>query len=312
MMQLYPALLLWLSGVILAVGFSSCAASASGPGRPGNPELTRDLGEALFFEPALAINGKRSCASCHRPDKAFTDHRITSRALRFTANLTRNAPTLLNATGQPYYFHDGRAGTLEAAIGQVIISPVEMGSSYALITERLNRSEQYRRWFEQALRAPIGEASINAALVAYLESLRSRNAPYDVARRGEGLLPEPALAGQQLFAGTLGCASCHSGPLFRDGQRHEVRPGEWVKTPTLRNVAVTPPYGADGQAATLAQALNTPFHRRQLAQPLTPQQQDHLVAFLQTLTDTTSYEHRAPASLPDLPSLPDRRVGGLY
>ncbi|WBA43937.1 cytochrome-c peroxidase [Hymenobacter canadensis] len=271
------------------------------------------MGKTLFFEPALAINGKRSCASCHRPEKAFTDHRITSRALRFTANLTHNAPTLLNAAGQRHYFHDGRAATMGEVIGQVITSPAEMGSSYALITDRLNQSEVYRRWFDQALQAPIGEASINAALTAYVESLRSRNAPYDVARRGAGRLPGPALAGQRLFArAQLGCASCHSGPVFRDGQRHEIQPGEWVKTPTLRNVALTPPYGSTGQAATLAQALNTPFHQRQLVRPLTEQQQEHLVAFLQTLTDTTSYEHRPPTSLPDLPSQPERRVGGLY
>nr|WP_167852077.1 cytochrome-c peroxidase [Hymenobacter elongatus] len=271
------------------------------------------MGKVLFFEPALSINGKRSCASCHRPDKAFTDHRITSRALRFTANLTRNAPTLLNAAGQRHYFHDGRATTMGEVIKQVITSPLEMGSSYALITDRLEQSAWYCYWFDQALQAPIGEATINAALTAYVESLRSRNAPYDVAQRGAGQLPGLALAGQRLFSrAQLGCAGCHSGPVFRDGQRHEIRPGEWVKTPTLRNVAITPPYGHDGQAATLAQILNTPFHQQQLAHPLERQQEERLIAFLQTLTDTTSYEHRPPATLPDLSCFPDRRVGGLY
>lgn len=312
-MRIYFVLASWLLGIGLIGSFSACSTSSSNPGKPVHHERIRELGKALFFEPALAINGKRSCASCHRPDKAFTDHRITSRALRFTANLTHNSPTLLNAAGQRHYFHDGRATTMSAVIREVITNPTEMGSSYALITERLNQSDGYRRWFGQALQAPINEASINAALTAYVESLRSRNAPYDVARRGAGTLPAPALAGQRLFArAQLGCANCHGGPVFRDGQRHEIRPGTWVKTPTLRNVALTPPYGSDGQAATLAQALTTPFHQRQLARPLTEQEQEHLVAFLQTLTDTVSYEHRPPTSLPDLPGMPDRRVGGLY
>ncbi|GAA4006414.1 cytochrome-c peroxidase [Hymenobacter fastidiosus] len=290
-----------------------CSASSQSAGPPVNRAALRALGKVLFFEPALSINGKRSCASCHRPDKAFTDHRITSRALRFTANLGRNAPTLLNAAGQRRYFHDGRATTMSEVIGQVISSPVEMGSSYALITDRLNQSSQYSHWFDQALHAPIGEATINAALTAYVESLRSRDAPYDVARRRGRPLPAAAQAGQQLFSlARLGCAGCHAGSSFRDGQRHEVRPGEWVKTPTLRNVAVTPPYGADGQAATLAQAIRSPFHQLQLTHPLPPQQEDQLIAFLQALTDTTSAEHRSPLTLPDLPDLPDRRVGGLY
>src|SRR5690554_4352613 len=32
-----------------------------------------DLGEKLFFDPRLSINNTVSCASCHHPDKAFTD-----------------------------------------------------------------------------------------------------------------------------------------------------------------------------------------------------------------------------------------------
>ncbi|MBC8082123.1 MAG: hypothetical protein H7Z21_02825 [Hymenobacter sp.] len=46
--------------------------------------------------------------------------------------------------------------------------------------------------------------------------------------------------------------------------------------------------------------------------PLASEEETQLLAFLLALTDTTSAEHRPPATLPDLPSLPARRVGGLY
>lgn len=297
------------------LALAACAGPGRLPAEAGPASPARELGKTLFFDPALSANGKRSCASCHRPEKAFTDHRITPRALRFTDRLLRNSPTLLGAAGQARYFHDGRAGSLGEVIGQVLASPQEMGSSYALVVQRLSESPAYRQRFRRALGAPITEASLNAALTAYLRSLTSNQAPYDRARRGQGPLGAEAQAGARLFARAgLGCAGCHAGPAFRDGRRYEVRPGEWVKTPTLRNVAVTPPYGAAGQLNELAAAFADAFHQRQrpAAPALSPAQTAQLLAFLGALTDTTSAEHRPPAFLPAVPALPERRVGGLY
>lgn len=272
----------------------------------------QQLGRLLFFEPALSINGKRSCASCHRPEKAFTDHRGTSRALRFAGNLSRNSPTLLNAADQTSFFHDGRAGSLAAVIESVLTNPDEFNSTYTLTTERLRGSAEYRRLFRQAFRAPIAAATINAALGAYLRSLTAVHSPYDQALAGGPALPVAAVAGAALFAGDGRCAACHAGPQFRDGQRHEVAPGQWRKTPTLRNVAVTMPYLADGSRATLHAVLTDNFHRTQPRRPLAPAELDDLTAFLETLTDTTSADHTVPPSLPLLPALPERVVGGLY
>ena len=272
----------------------------------------RALGKLLFFEPGLSVNGKRSCASCHRPEKAFTDHRGTSRALRFASNLARNAPTMLNAADQASFFHDGRAGSLDAVIEAVLTNPDEFGSSYALAAGRLRGSAAYRRLFRRAFAAPIAAPTINAALVAYLHSLTATRSPYDLALAGGPALPATAAAGAALFAGAGRCAGCHGGPQLRDGQRHEVAPGQWLKTPTLRNVAVTMPYRADGSAPTLAAALTDGYHRAQLPRPLSTTEIDDLTAFLQTLTDTTSADNTAPLALPALPALPGRAVGGLY
>ena len=309
-MQLKMYLVMALAAGLMGAAAAGAPADSAGPTAPLAAQ--QELGRLLFFEPALSINGKRSCASCHRPEKAFTDHRGTSRALRFASNLRRNSPTLLNAADQTSFFHDGRAGSLAAVVEAVLTNPDEFGSSYALAAERLNGSAEYRRRFRRAFRAPAGAATINAALAAYLGTLTATHSAYDQALAGGPALPANAAAGAALFAGTGNCARCHGGPQFRDGLRHEVAPGQWVKTPTLRNVALTMPYRADGGAPTLPAVLADAYHRTLPARPLTAADVDDLTAFLGALTDTAATARRELPTLPALPALPDRVVGGLY
>ena len=45
---------------------------------PSNNPLTEEgiaLGKRLFFDKKLSADGSQSCASCHAPQKAFTDER---------------------------------------------------------------------------------------------------------------------------------------------------------------------------------------------------------------------------------------------
>ncbi len=308
-------------GACLLAGMVLLGLAAAGPMAPGHPAPVRPrtvareaLGQLLFFEPALSSNGKRSCASCHRPEKAFCDQRALPRALRFTQNLDRNSPTLLNASEQTSFFHDGRARSFGAVLTAVLTSPREFGSSYAEATARLRSSPEYRRRFRQAFGAgtAIDSTTLAEALRAYLGTLNGQAASYDLARRGGPPLDTAAQAGARLFAQAGSCASCHAGPLFRDGQRHEVRPGLWLKTPGLRNLALTMPYGAEGNYPTVEAVLSAPFHRAQRPRPLAPAQVQQLSAFLQALTDTAVAGRGRPAALPPMPALPNRVVGGLY
>lgn len=284
----------------------------------GSPHVARArpvrvaLGKLLFFDPVLSANGKRSCASCHRPEKAFTDHRITSRAFRLTANLTANAPTLLNAADQTAFFHDGRAASLEAVTAAVLTHPQEFNCSYDTVVARLRTSPAYDSLFRAAFGTRPDSATLNRALATYVASLRATAAPFDHAQAGAALLTPAARAGWDLFRGAAGCRNCHSGRYFRDERRHETAPGVWRRTPTLRNVAVTPPYRADGSAPSLTAAFTDGFHRAHQPVPLQPAQIEALVRFLTTLTDTTSADHSVPHALPWLPAWPVRRVGGQY
>ncbi len=270
------------------------------------------LGKLLFFDPVLSANGKRSCVSCHRPDKAFTDQRITPRAFRLTANLPRNAPTLLNAGAQARFFHDGRAASLAAVTASVLTHPLEFNSSYDTAIARLQTSLTYDSLFRTAYHEGPTEGTLNAALAAYVGSLTATNSPYDRARAGGPRLPAVARRGQALFLGPAGCARCHHGPHFRDGRRHAVAPQDRRQTPTLRNCAVTAPYLADGSAPTLLAVLTTGFHDAVNTRRLAPAEVDALIAFLETLTDTTSADHTWPAQLPPVPHWAARQPGGQY
>ena len=110
---------------------------------------------------------------------------------------------------------------------------------------------------------------------------RSIDSPYDQYLAGDRTaLSEGQLRGLQLFFGKAGCGDCHSGPLLSDQQFHALalphfgpgrtrrfdpvardvgRMGETdrledayrFRTPMLRNVALTAPYGHNGAYRTL-------------------------------------------------------------
>lgn len=122
---------------------------------------------------------------------------------------------------------------------------------------------------------------ISNAIAVFMEfEWRSDTAPFDAYLRDQTALPEPAMDGMALFYGDAGCASCHSGVFQTDHDFHamaapQVGPGKAARfeshakdegrflvtgqaddlyrfrTPSLRNVALTAPYGHAGSHATL-------------------------------------------------------------
>ena len=77
------------------------------------------LGEALFFDPALSRDSSISCAGCHKPEFAFADNAAFSKGIdgNFT---TRNTPSAMNQSDHNFYFWDGRSESLEhQALGPV-------------------------------------------------------------------------------------------------------------------------------------------------------------------------------------------------
>lgn len=121
----------------------------------------------------------------------------------------------------------------------------------------------------------------NAIAVFMAQEWRSDTAPFDAVLRGESVLDGDAAKGQALFYGAANCTSCHSGPFLTDHAFHamgapQIGPGKAAtfedhtrddgrfrvtgrevdrfafRTPSLRNVALTAPYGHAGAHADLA------------------------------------------------------------
>lgn len=117
---------------------------------PSDNPMTTDkvaLGKDLFFDPRLSKDRTVSCASCHDPANAFTDHAQTARGISNERG-TRNTPTVLNAMFNERFFWDGRAGSLEAQALQPMINKSERGMGCGdLVVQRLYAEPEYRRRF---------------------------------------------------------------------------------------------------------------------------------------------------------------------
>src|SRR2546423_7706882 len=119
-----------------------------------NPEKVA-LGARLFADQRLSGGGKRACAGCHRPERAFTDGRRRALALS-GAPLRRNTPSLWNLAWGKHFFWDGRASSLETQAGMPIEEPQEMGGDWPTILHRLEADDEPVRQFREA---PPGEAT---------------------------------------------------------------------------------------------------------------------------------------------------------
>ncbi len=152
------------------------------------PERVK-LGQVLFFDPVLSGNGNRSCASCHQPEKAFTDGQSKSIAFDFKGQVSRNAPTILNAGLQRSLFHDLRVAYLEDQASDVIASASEMHGDLQRAVNDLRTSPEYvelfRGAFPQAKNEPVTERHLKVAIAAYIRSLTALNSRFDQYMRGD-------------------------------------------------------------------------------------------------------------------------------
>ncbi len=155
---------------------------------------------------------------------------------------------------------------------------------WPIIAKRVRTIPEYGEMFVAAFPhindpSEVTIVEIGNALGAFISTeWRSSDSPYDAWLAGSPL-PEDAERGRQLFT-NLRCASCHAGPLFTDQDFHSIgvpafgpgrtrrfdpmprdvgRMGETdlledaykFRTPSLRNVALTGPYGHNGAFPTL-------------------------------------------------------------
>jgi cytochrome c peroxidase len=117
-----------------------------------------DLGQALFFDPALSGSGSISCASCHEPARAFTDGRPVAVGSK---TLTRNAPTLLGVAHWDWYYWDGRRDSLWAQALTPLETRGEMDTTRTDVVRYVLANPRYRHSIAQLTAAeltPLSEA----------------------------------------------------------------------------------------------------------------------------------------------------------
>jgi len=290
---------------------------AEAPAPPDNPLTAAKvaLGARLFGDPRLSGSGERSCASCHHPERAFSDGRRRARGLS-GANLARNTPSLWNLAWSEAYFWDGRAPTLEAQVRMPIVAADEMAGEWPSILARLNADlallAAFRAAFPDA--AAVSEEGVAKALASYVRSLVSPRTRFDAWIEGdERALGSNEVRGFRLFTGKAGCVLCHVGWRFTDDRFHDIglpgtdagrgavpggTPGlAAFKTPSLRELAYTAPYMHDGSRPTLAAVVAhyaDTFRQRPSLAPslrrldLTASERADLIAFLGTLSSAGS------------------------
>lgn len=232
------------------------------------------FGKKLFFDKRLSAGNQVSCATCHQPEKAFTDG--LSKSIGVDGRIAmRNAPSILNSAYFNRYMYDGEIKTLEEQVLVPLQDHQEMASSMKEILRKLSRDKEYRKLARSVFNRELDAYVITRAISSYERSLISRNSRFDQYLAGNRKsLNADEVAGWKLFSEKLYCTKCHSGPDFTnysvvsnglysdygfDQGRYRINGIEeekgTFKIPGLRNVALTAPYMHDGSLKTLREVI---------------------------------------------------------
>ncbi len=184
-----------------------------------NSEQRRALGELLFFDPVLSKNLTTTCASCHKPELAFTDGYTKSLRSTGDGSILRNSPTLINSVFAEKYFYDLREEFLERQMMHVVADAHEFATDFFTIENRLRQSKEYRDLFAAAYadqpKYQLTKWSISDALSHYVLGLRGFDSAFDRYAQGKSdELPENARRGFNIFMGKATCGTCHFAPNF--------------------------------------------------------------------------------------------------
>ena len=177
---------------------------------------TAALGARLFSDRRLSADGKVSCATCHVPDKDYTDGRRVAVGV-FGAMGTRNTPSLasVGVAKETAFFWDGRRTALEEATLEPLTNAKEMGlHDDAHIVQVIESDPGYRAAFADAFPNDhaISTEHVGIALASFIRSIKPSPSAYDRYASGQDshALNGLALQGLKIFRGTGRCVDCHS------------------------------------------------------------------------------------------------------
>jgi len=276
-----------------------------------------DLGERLFFERRLSVNGEISCSHCHLPERNWSDGLPRAVGL---AEVDRNAPSVVNVRYHRWFGWDGAHDSLWAQSINPILDPRELGASAARVAKLMRGDSdlacRYRKTFGPAPGADDEKILVDSAkaLAAFQETLVSGRTAFDEFRdaltRGDRAAmtryPEAAQRGLKIFVGKGACDVCHVGPAFTNGEFHDtgiaffIRPGEvdsgrygGIKKLLADRTNLLGPYNDDAKRSTAIGTRHVSLEHRNFGEFKVPS--------LRNLESSAPYMHNGSlASLRDV------------
>jgi cytochrome c peroxidase len=180
---------------------------------PDNPQTSEkiSLGQKLFFERRLSVDGTVSCSTCHDPQLAFTDRKPLSVGIKGRVG-QRNAPTILNALYNKTQFWDGRVNTLEEQAANPIVNVFEMGHpNLDTAVAQIASVEEYQQAFQRVFGRPPNGPDLLRAIASYERTQLSFDSPFDRFIAGDNnAIDASAKRGWELFNTQARCNKCHA------------------------------------------------------------------------------------------------------
>ena len=249
--------------IVKAVALAVILAGGAHAGEIATEEA---LGEALFFDTNLSKNRTQACATCHDPEAAFTDPRVSDAGRMAslgddgTSLGDRNAPTAAYAAFTPAFalteteayvggqFLDGREPDLEGQAGGPPLNPIEMGMpDKATVVARLKENPDYLAAFAALYGDDIFASDENAyaamtrAIAAFerTDLFAPFSSKYDRFLRGEVELTRDEELGRLLFFSEqfTNCNQCHQ------LRRSQIDPRETFSNYEYHNIGTPPNTG---------------------------------------------------------------------
>jgi cytochrome c peroxidase len=268
------------------------------------------LGQRLFFESRMSANGAVSCASCHQPERRFTDGLPKGQGV---ASSKRNTPSIVGVAYSPWLYWDGRKDSLWSQALAPLEDVNEHGSDRAEVVALVTQGSEYREDYEILFGAfdparddaiDVAFANVGKTIAAFERLLLPSPSRFDdyVEALLDGndsgktaVLSTDEILGLQLFIGEAGCTQCHNSPLLTNNEFHNTGvisfPGEVPdkgRTAGVREVLVDP-FNCIGNYSDDAERVCTELEYARTGPEL-------LGAFrtpsLRNLEDTEPYMHK--------------------
>lgn len=285
------------------------------------------LGERMFTDTRLSLDGTISCADCHVLENGGADHsdeRVSEGIDGLKGGV--NAPTVYNSVFNIRQFWNGRAADLQEQASGPATNPVEMGDqTMDQVVERLRSDKalvaEFANLFPEEGLTP---NTLTFAIAEFEKSLLTPDSPFDLYLKGDNdAISENQKLGYEAFKENA-CVTCHTGVIlggrsfeqlcifgdyFADRDAREIG-GQHIeynsdddglkgftgddadlhkfKVPGLRNIALTAPYFHDGTYQTLEEAVRA-MAKYELGKELSNDEVLSIVDFMNSLTGENSH-----------------------